>query len=254
MILPFDLVAQSNNSEKVQKPSPSLQEQIDDLKTGQQRILQELGDIKKLLEERPVRSDFGARPVMPEVITLNVTGEPFRGESKAKAVILEYSDFECSFCGKYIRDTFPRIDAEYIKTGKIKYLFRDFPAPEHKNALGAAQAARCAGEQGKFWEMHDLLFASQAALAPADIQAFAQVLGLDLDRFNQCLASNKYAEAIRRSAAGAERSGVYGTPAFLIGTMSDDGNILRATKVLVGGEAFEVMKAALDEILKHSTK
>ena len=112
LILPSALVAQSNNTAKVERPSPSIQEQIDELRMGQQRMLQELGDIKKLLEERPVRNDFGARPATPEVITLNVTGEPFRGESKAKVVILEYSDFECSFCGKYIRDTFPRIDAD----------------------------------------------------------------------------------------------------------------------------------------------
>jgi protein-disulfide isomerase len=250
----FTTEAQTTNTGQAEVAAPSIQQQIDTLREGQQRILRELEEIKKLLEERPVRNEVAARPAMPEVITLNVTGEPFRGESKAKVVILEYSDFECSYCGKYVRDTFPRIDAEYIKTGRIKYLFRDLPAPEHKNALAAAQAARCAGEQGKFWEMHDLLFASQVALAPADIQAFAQILGLDLDRFNECLASNKYAEAIRRSAAGAERSGVYGTPAFLIGTMSDDGNIIRATKVLVGGESFEVMKAALDEVLESSPK
>jgi len=187
-------------------------------------------------------------------MTLNVMGEPFRGEAKAKVAILEYSDFECSYCGKYVREHYPRIEAEYIKTGKIRYLFRDLPAREHPNALAAAQAARCAGEQGKFWEMHDLLFAAQTALAPADLQSYAQVLGLDPKSFNECLASKKYAEAIRRSALAADRLGIYGTPAFLIGKLSDDGNVLRATKALVGGDSLEQVRSTLEEVLKSTAK
>ena len=248
------LPAQTTNGDRTGLPAPSIQEQIDTLKAGQERILRELAEIKRLLAETPVRSEVGVRPTMPPVMTLNITGEPFKGDAKAKVAILEYSDFECSYCGKYARENFPRIEADYIKTGKIRYLYRDLPAREHANALAAAQAARCAGEQGKFWEMHDILFAAQPALAPSDLQSYAQALGLDPKTFKDCLESKKYAEAIRRSAAGVERLGVYGTPAFLIGTLSEDGNVLRATKTLVGGDSLERVKSALEEVLRSSAK
>jgi protein-disulfide isomerase len=247
------LRAQSTNGTSTADSIASLRAQVEELKTGQQRILRELDQIKQLLADGPVRSDVAFRPPPPATVTLNVTGEPFRGDVHAKVAVLEYSDFECSFCGKYVREIFPQIDSEYVKTGKIRYLFRDLPAPEHKNALAAAQAARCAGEQGKFWEMHDLLFASNGSLSPSDIESFAQALGLDMEKFKECLSSNKYAEAIRRSAAGAARSGIYGTPAFLVGRLSDDGNVFRATKLLVGSGAFEELRTALEEILKTSS-
>src|SRR5260221_459521 len=84
-----------------------------------------------------------------------VHGEPFRSDAHARVAIIEYSDFECPLCRQFARDVYPLIDAAYIHSGKVKYFFRDLPLPMHPHALPAARAARCAGEQGKFWEMHD---------------------------------------------------------------------------------------------------
>jgi protein-disulfide isomerase len=183
------------------------------------------------------------------VISVNVHGEPFRGDRTARVAIMEYSDFECSYCAKFVHEVYPTIEKDYIKAGKVKYFFRDLPAPEHPNALGAAEAARCAGDQGKFWEMHDLLFASQGALAQSNLLTHAQELRLDIKKFNECLTNRLYSGSIRLSVAGAKALGVYGTPAFVLGTLSEDGDVLRVSKVLVGGESDAALRPALDELL-----
>jgi len=229
--------------------APSLQKQIDELKEGQQRILKELAEIKQLLRERPNLVDGAAKPAGPAPITLNVHGEPFKGDSRARVAILEYSDFECSFCKKYATEIFPSIDESYIKPGKIKYFFRDFPSPEHPNALFNARLARCAGEQGKFWEMHDRLFANSSAVTAEDFAPHAQVLGLNPEKLRQCLASDRYGENIRSSSAGAARLGIRGTPAFLIGTLTADGDFLRTTNVFLGVESYAAIQSILEQLL-----
>ena len=246
--------AQDNAKPETPKTSVSVQDQINALKQGQEQILKELGEIKKLLQERPGRVDYAAKPTTPNVISLNVHGEPFRGDRRARVAILEYSDFDCSYCAKYALEIFPKIDKDYIQSGKIKYFFRDLPAPGETNALLKARAARCAGEQGKFWEMHDRLFATQTEHAGPNLTSHAQALALDTEKFDACLASGRYSDNIRMSVAGARRAGLYGTPAFLIGTVSEDGDFVLATKVLVGGESFETLRSGLDEILAASSK
>lgn len=247
------LAQQRSVKQRVQKNRPTLQQEIDDLKQSQQQILKELEEIKKLLQARqePVPA---SEPQRPQAITLNIHGEPFRGESQARLAIIEYSDFECPFCGKYVRETYPKIDENYIKTGKIKYLFRDLPLPIHPNAMQAARAARCAGEQGKFWEMHDRLFANQSALGAVDLQQHAVAIGLDSAKFVECLAQRRYEENIRRSMTGAERMGVDGTPAFLIGVVSPNGDVVRVSKALFGAEPYETFKATLDALLASQSK
>ena len=136
----------------------------------------------------------------------------------------------------------------------MRYYFRDLPLPSHTFALAAAQAARCAGEQGKFWEMHDLLFANQTTLAPPNLTKRAHELGLDEAKFSECLSSGKYRDNIRRSMAGAERMGLNGTPAFLLGVLDSSGNSVRSTKVIMGAESFDTFKAALDELLAAPQK
>ncbi len=248
-LLPAEGAGATTGSEHA--PAPSVQEQLDALKAGQERLLKELAELRALLQEKQDKAVFAPAPPPPpaRLITLNLQGEPFRGASTAGVAIVEYSDFTCPFCAKYVREVYPRIEREYLKPGKVKYFFRDLPAAEHTNALAVACAARCAGEQGKFWEMHDLLFAGQAALGTADLAAYAEALGLDGAQFRQCFAGRKYEPAILRAAAGADRMGLYGTPVFLIGTTAEEGTIVRATKVLLGGADLEGLKSALDEVL-----
>jgi protein-disulfide isomerase len=166
---------------------------------------------------------------------------------------MEYSDFDCSFCAKYATEIYPLIDENYIKPGKVKYFFRDMPSPEHPNALFKARLARCAGEQGKFWEMHDRLFANPSAVDGQEFAPHAQGLGLDAEKLRRSLASDRYTENIRNSTVGAARMGIRGTPAFLIGTLTADGDFLRTTNVFLGAESYPAIKSILDELLTPPT-
>jgi len=145
----------------------------------------------------------------------------------------------------------PQIEKEYIETGKIGYVFMDFPLPMHRQAMKASEASFCAGDQGKFWEMHDRLFANQNALNPEDLLKHAEALGLDMTQFRQCLDSGKHGAAIRAAVAEGQKAGITGTPAFLFGFIESD-NMVKATKKIPGAFPYANFKAMIDELL--STK
>ena len=235
------------------KPKPkaaTVQEQIDELKAGQQQILKELQEIKKILQSFQEAASQQTQPA----VSLPVRGEPFKGQPSARVAIIEYSDYQCPFCGQYSRDVFPRLDSDYVKGGKIRYYFRDLPLSSHPQALPAAMASRCAGDQGKFWEMHERLFANQNALTADALKQHAAALGLDAAGFEACLASGKYRSAVARSIASAERLRIDGTPAFLIGTLDAGGDVVRVNQVMLGAKTYEEFKAALDAMLAAPAK
>jgi len=144
----------------------------------------------------------------------------------------------------------PEIEKEYIATGKVKYVFVDFPLPFHKNASKAAEAAHCAGEQGKYWEMHDQLFANQNALDPKNLSEYAKKIELDIPKFEQCLDSGKYTEEIKKEMAEGQKAGVSGVPAFLMGlTDLNNPKTLKATKKIVGAQPYAKFKETIDGFL-----
>jgi protein-disulfide isomerase len=144
----------------------------------------------------------------------------------------------------------PQIETNYVKTGKIKYVFRDFPLESiHPNAFKAAEAASCAGDQGKFWEMHDQLYANQTALKPADLPPLAHAIGLDITKFQQCLDTGKYAASIRKDIAEGGNAGVTGTPAFMLGVTEANGSKVKVLKVFSGAQPYAAFKEAIDTVL-----
>ncbi|MEI6355637.1 MAG: thioredoxin domain-containing protein [Verrucomicrobiota bacterium] len=235
--------------------APSVQEQIEALKAGQERLLAELKELKALLKGRTARSEYAARPATPDqVVSVNVHGEPFKGDPASRVAIIEYSDFDCGHCAQHSKEVLPRIDASYIKTGKVRYFFRDLPEAGNTGSSLKARAARCAGEQGKFWEMHDRLFAAQPSLEGDELAREAQSLGLDGAKLAACVSSGRFAENIRRSGTGAARMGIHGTPAFMVGTVTDDGDIVRVVKVFLGAESWETFQELLDGLLRSPPK
>lgn len=242
---------QRETKQRKEEDQSEIRKEIEALKESQQRILKELQEIKKLLQ---TTREIRASPQPNPVVSINVHGEPYRGSSTSSLAIIEYSDFQCPFCARYVQEIYPQIEKDYIKTGKIRYLFRDLPLPIHPQAMQAAEAARCAGEQGKFWEMHDRLFSNQSALSTNDLPKHAQALGVEPAKFNECMASGKYARAIRGIMSGAERMGVNGTPAFLIGTVSSNGDVISSSNLIVGVETYEAFKSVLDELLSLQKK
>lgn len=239
-----------------QATAESLQRQIEELRQGQKLLLDELRELKELVRAGPERREVAAIAEPQPVITQNVRGEPFRGNASARVAIIEYSDFNCSFCANYATNVFPQIQRDFVATGKVRYLFRDLPERGDPDSMAKAQAARCAWEQGKFWEMHDRLFASPEPLLNDEAAAdrHAEALGMDAAKFKACLKSGRHAAAIRRVSTDAQRFGLHGTPSFLIGKTSEDGNVVWATKTALGAESYETIRTNLEEFFAPAKK
>lgn len=165
-----------------------------------------------------------------------VDGFPTWGNAKAPVTIVEFSDFQCPFCSRAV-PAIDRIKKEY-GPDKVKIVFRDMPLPSHDRAVPAANAAHCANEQGKFWEMHDVLFENQAKLADADLKDYAKKVGLDAAKFTACFDAKKFQGDIDKSRAEAEKLGISATPSFVINGV-----------LLQGAQPFEKFKEKIDRAL-----
>ena len=222
----------------------ALRQEVERLNSAQAELREELEQIKALLR----RMTSSARDV--ENLVFDLTGHPARGAASARLILVEFSDFECPYCGRHFRETQPQIDREYVQTGKVRYVFRNFPLEAiHKAAFKAAEAALCAGEQQKFWEMHDRLFAHQDALAPKELPSHAAALGLDVNRFEQCVFGGKYGAAVRQDLAEGQKAGVRGTPAFFFAVVGPDGIRAKVLKLLPGAYPFSAFKETIDGLL-----
>ena len=229
----------------------ALRKEIETLKEGQKAIQQDLQEIKNLL--RAAQTTQAPPQAAPQEVLLSLDGAPFKGEKTAKVTMVEFSDYQCPFCARYFRDTLPQIEREYIRTGKVKYVLRDLPIQSiHPLAFKAAEATHCASEQGKYWEMHDRLFANPGALARKDLSGHAQALGLDVAAFDQCLDSGKHAARIRKDLAESQKAGVRGTPTFFLGLTEPNSSQLKAVRVIRGAQPYDAIKEAVDSLLTSS--
>lgn len=161
-----------------------------------------------------------------------------RGPRNAPVTIVEFADFQCPFCNR-TTETIKQLEKKY--TGQLRVVFRDFPLPFHANAVKAAEAASCAQEQGKFWQMHDQLFANQANLKPVDLKKYASEIGLDSAQFNQCLDSEKYRQIWQSDKNEGEGYGINGTPTFFVNG-----------RMLAGAAPFETFVQMIDEELERT--
>ncbi|HUS94804.1 MAG TPA: thioredoxin domain-containing protein [Patescibacteria group bacterium] len=168
------------------------------------------------------------------------------GNANAPITIVEYTDFQCPFCSRHFSQTYPQILEEYVNTGVVRYVFKDFPLNSiHPQAAEAAEAARCAGDQGRYLDMHDLLFLRQTSWSgqsPTNIFiSFAQDLGLDADAFDECLASGIYTSAVDADLQEGIQFGVTGTPAFFINGYP-----------VSGAQPFAVFQQAIESLLAEN--
>lgn len=168
-----------------------------------------------------------------------VDDDPVLGNKNAPLTIVEFSDFQCSFCKRVRDDAIAQIEERYIKTGKVKLVYRDFPLTSiHPMAQKSAEASECADEQGKFWEYHNLIFERQVSLSLNSLKQWADELGLKTDDFNKCLDSGKYANEVNKDANDAQRAGGQGTPFFIIGN-----------QIISGAQPFSAFQAAIESQL-----
>ena len=174
-----------------------------------------------------------------------------RGDPKAPITLVEYSDFTCHFCKKFFHDTFPKLLTEYIETGKVRFVYRDYPRG-FGNPLRAADAARCAGEQNAYWPMHDRLFNSDGQFSPENLNQFATELQLNQEQFSQCLEGHKYFSEIEKDLKDAGSLGIRGTPGFVLfpTQVPADPNLI----LIPGAFPYETFKEEIDKLLNlHPT-
>jgi protein-disulfide isomerase len=239
---------ETHHTEKLLHPEDdeSIMSAIDSLKAEQQEIIVQLNELKNLLRLGLAGRSGPEPPAPPSALTTD--GEFFRGDSTATVALVEYADFECPYCGQYEHEIYPQISKDYIQTGKVKYFYRDLPLPMHRRAMGAARAAHCAGEQGKFWEMHDSLFAKQNAIRDVDMPGRAQELGLDSAKFAECLSSDRYTDELKQSAEEAQKMGIDGTPTFFVGKVDPNGDVTNL-KMIIGARPYGDFKSVIEESL-----
>jgi protein-disulfide isomerase len=161
-----------------------------------------------------------------------------KGDEDAPVTIVEFSDYQCPYCGKWFLQTYPQLKKEYIDTGKVKMVFRDFPLSFHQHAQMAGEAAECVRDQGgdeAYWEFHDVLFTKQAQLSEGNVKAWAKERGYDISK---CLADGTFRKEVQQDMADGQAAGVQGTPAFFING-----------KLISGAQPFSVFKQAIDAAL-----
>jgi protein-disulfide isomerase len=240
------LVAASASPASAQQ---SLQQQND-------QILQELRQIRQLLEKLagPINGQPGAPvptaaapPVNDNVKLANVTGYVL-GKADAPLTMVEFTDLQCPFCRQFHTQAFEQIKKEYIDTGKLRYISRDFPLDSiHPYALAAARAARCAADQGKFWDMRHAILVNNATLNNDVFATFAGDLKMNVGTFKTCTAdTSKFQAEIQKDLTEGSGVGIQGTPSFVIGKTSANG--LDGVR-FVGAQPYAQFEAKFKELL-----
>lgn len=175
-------------------------------------------------------------------VQVSVDDDPVLGDADAPVTIIEFSDFQCPFCGRHFEQTYPQLLSNYIETGKAKLVFRDFPLSFHPEAEPAAIAAECVDkiDSSKFWEYHDKIFQNQATMSAANYKVWATELGVDGDKFSSCFDSSETKAEVQADTADGSAAGVSGTPTFFIG--NDKDGYIR----IVGAQPYSVFQQTID--------
>lgn len=181
---------------------------------------------------------------------IDLAGAPALGPDAARVAFVEFSDYECPFCIRHFQQTMPRIVTTYVKTGRIRYVFRDWPVDQlHPESIRAHEAAHCAGEQNRYWELHPRLFGPAGSHSPERLLGLAREVGLDMNAFSACIESRRSDDAIRLTSRMAVEFGATGTPAFFVGLRDPATDKVTVLQGLTGAQPFDVFAQAIDAAL-----
>jgi len=179
-------------------------------------------------------------------VNVSIDDDPMLGNPKAKITLVEFSDFQCPFCRTFWSGAYQQIKTEYVDTGKVRFVYRDYPLSFHPGAKPAAEGGECADDQGKFWEFHDKIFGEQAKkgegtiqFSENDVRKWAgQISGLDMNKWNECFNSKKYQAEVEKDVQDGSAYGVSGTPTIFVNG-----------KAIVGAQPFSAFKTEIDKLL-----
>jgi protein-disulfide isomerase len=256
-IIPFTLAAQEPKTSSIGFRAVTNEADQGITKEQSAKIIQELQMIRMLLERQadltpkagatPLPTVGGAGDASP-LKTISMLGDHILGDSKAPVTLVEFLDLQCSFCMQFHKDVLPQLQSKYIQTGKVRLAIVDFPLESHAYAIQAAKLARCAGEQGKYWQVHDVFLSAPQVATDEVIRKIAGENQLDQNQLEQCLTSPRTLDQIMREADAARELGVFGTPTFLLGRSRADG---ATGRIIQGAPSLDAFEARIDELLKQ---
>lgn len=219
-------------------------------------------ELKEIISEIEIKTAPSPQPTQvptqqpsqsaaPQIFQASLDDDPFKGNPDAPVTVVEFSDFQCPFCSRFYDQTLPALEENYINTGQVKLVYKDFPLDNlHPNARPSHIAAECADEQGKFWDYHDVLFENQAEwnrLSSDDLSSqlnqYATSLGLESASFAACLTSQEMADEVNADYLQALSYGATGTPTFFIG--NEKNGFIK----LVGAQPFAAFQRVIDSQL-----
>lgn len=240
------LLGCGSSSAQSPRDAEALKKEIEALKASQAEMQKSLNEVRDFLKA-VTGGKFGAPPI--EGSSVDITGAPVNGQATAPVTIVEISDYHCPFCKRHVQQTQPQIYAEFVNTGKVRHVFLHYPIDQlHPNAFKSHEAASCAADQRKFWDLHTKLWEKPVNTAE-ELTALAQAAGLDMTAFRTCLDSGKHTQEVRASVARIQKLGVNGTPAFLIARTPPAGQPVKVEKFVEGAQPYATFKQALEAVL-----
>jgi protein-disulfide isomerase len=226
------------NYKALKEQVDTLKTDVDNLKKQQDAILQQLMQIQRTLAQQKAAS------------IIDLKGAPESGSKDTKIAVIEFTDFWCGFCARFAKTTLPDLKKEYVDTGKVRYYVKDFAA---QRGPKISEAAHCAAEQGKYWQLHDKLFENYGKYSDQELADYVQQAGADPTIFQKCVESDRYAKLVRDSMEQGSAAGVDGTPTFMLGVIDPaDPTKLKTVRTVVGAQSLDQFRAAIDAVIESS--
>ena len=240
------LLGCGSSSAQSPKEAEALKKEVEALKASQAEMQKSLDEIREFL-----RAATGGRFGGPAIVgsTVGLDHAPVNGRATAPVTVVEISDYHCPFCRRHFQQTQPQLNANYINSGKVRHVFLHYPIDQlHPDAFRSHEAASCASDQGKFWELHTKLFEKPVRTID-ELVPIGQAAGLNGDAFRACLESGKHAEEVKDSVARIQKMGISGTPAFLIGRTPSGKEPMTVSKFVEGAQPYEAFQKAIDAVM-----
>jgi protein-disulfide isomerase len=229
------------------QPTAQSQADVEALKKQVEQLQKDLDEIKRFLREA-TGGRFGGPSITDSPV--DISGAPAKGSGSAPVTLVEISDYHCPFCRRHVQQTQPQIYSQYVDSGKVRHVFIHYPIDQlHPDAYKSHEAASCAADQGRFWELHAKLFEAPAK-SEEQIASVAFAAGLDVNALKACMASGKYRAAVRASVQKMQELGVSGTPMFLVGKTPSGSEPFKALSMINGAQPFPAFQKAIDAALK----
>ena len=242
------LLGCGSSSAQSPKETEALKKEVEALKASQAEMQQSLEEIREFLKAA-TGGRFGSPPLAGSSVPID--GAPANGKSTAPVTLIEVSDYHCPFCRRHFQQTQPQLNTNYINSGKVRHVFLHYPIDQlHPDAFRSHEAASCAADQGKFWDLHAKLFEAPARTIDQLIP-LGQSAGLNVDAFRTCLESGKHAQEVKESVARIQKMGISGTPAFLIGRTPSGNEPMKVSKVVEGAQSFDAFQKAIEQVLSE---